>query len=207
MLDFTVVDRKKGEDARKQPMKYPGRAVWYLVLVVVLVAPSCSSHGVYPVEWGDLSPSSGDSCPSLAGVFQNAGERAVPEGGSPQYSPPYLSSYFFADTAAAARANRVRITGDANEELTVELLGEDASLEPRILQRQAHYRCEDGWLLLKSSRWIAENVSGFESMTYRFRKTHEGAMVVQVSSSAVGVVFVVPVAGSSTEWHRFLLAE
>ncbi len=44
-------------------------------------------------------------------------------------------------------------------------------------------------------------------MTYRLRKTYEGAMVVQVSSSVVGVVFVVPVAGSSTEWHRFLLAE
>ncbi len=188
-------------------MKYSGRAVWYVVLVVVLVAPGCSSHGVYPVEWGGLSPASGNSCPPLAGVFQNAGERAVPEGGSPQYSPPFFSSFFFTDTAAAARAKRVRITGDANAELTVELLGEDASLEPRILQRQDDYRCEDGWLLLESSRWMAENVSGFESMTYRFRKTYEGAMVVQVNSSGVAVVLVVPVAGSSTEWYRFLPAE
>ena len=89
----------------------------------------------------------------------------------------------------------------------IELLGEDISLEPIILQRQNDYRCEDGWLLLASSRWIAEQLSSFESITYRFRKTYEGAMVVQVSSSGVGVVFVVPVAGSLTEWHRFLPAE
>ncbi|MEX1299297.1 MAG: hypothetical protein AB1Z38_02430 [Desulfotignum sp.] len=188
-------------------MKYTVRAIWCLTFVVVLGAPGCSSHGVYPVEWGALSPAGGNSCPLLSGVFQNAGERAVPEGGSPQYSPPYLSSYFFADTAAAARAKRVRITGDPNGDLMIELLGEDVSLEPVILQRQDGYRCEDGWLLLAASRRMAENVSGFESMTYRFRRTYEGAMVVQVSSSGVGVVFVVPVAGSSTEWHRFLPAE
>ncbi|MDR9440295.1 MAG: hypothetical protein RI841_12520 [Halomonas sp.] len=188
-------------------MKRSVSAARYLVLAAIVVAPGCSSHGIYPVEWGDLSPAAGDSCPLLTGMYQNGGERAVPEGGSPQYSPPYLTSYFFADTAAAARAKRVRITGDANAVLTVEALGKDASLEPRILQRQDHYRCEDGWLLLESSRWVAEQVSGFESMTYRFRKTNDGALVVQVSSSGVGVVFVVPVAGSSTEWHRFLPVE
>lgn len=185
-------------------MKLSAGAAWYLVLVIAVVAPGCSSHGVYPVEWGGLSPAAGDdSCPSLTGVYQNAGERAVPQGGSPQYSPPYLTGYFFADTAAAAHAKRVRITGDASGVLTVEALGEDASLEPRILQRQDDYRCEDGWLLLESSRWMAEQVSGFESLTYRLRKTHDGSLVVQVSASGVGVVFVVPVAGSSTEWHRF----
>lgn len=91
--------------------------------------------------------------------------------------------------------------------IAFELLGEDAPHESRILQRGDHYRCEDGWLLLETSRWVAENVSGFESTTYRFRKTNDGSMVVQVSSSGVGVVFVVPVAGSSTEWYRFLQTE
>lgn len=188
-------------------MKYPGNSVRYLVLVAFVVAPGCSFHSVYPVEWGGFSPVVGNSCPSLAGVFQNAGERSVPEGGSPRYSPPYLASYFLADSAAAARANRVRVTGDAEAELAVELLGEEPPLEPRILQRGDHYRCEDGWLLLETSRWVAENVSGFESTTYRFRRTNDGAMVIQESSSGVGVVFVVPVAGSATEWYRFLLAE
>lgn len=182
-------------------------AAWYPVIVAAVLSTGCSSHGAYPVEWGDLSPAVGESCPSLAGEFQNAGERAVPEGGSPQYSPPYLSSYFFADTAAAARAKRVRITGDGNEALKVELFGEAASPQPRILQRQEDYRCEDGWLLLESSRWVAEQVSGFESMTYRFRRANDGALVVQVSASALGVIFLVPIAGSSTEWHRFPPAE
>lgn len=178
-------------------------AAWYPVIVAVVFLSGCSSHGAYPVEWGGLSPAVADSCPSLAGEFQNAGERAVPEGGSPQYSPPYLSSYFLADTAATARAKRVRITGDANAGLSVEVLGEAASLESHILRRDEDYRCEDGWLLLASSRWVAEQVSGFESMTYRFRKTNDGALVVQVNASAFGVILVVPIAGSSTEWHRF----
>lgn len=30
-------------------------------------------------------------------------------------------------------------------------------LSPRVLQRQTYYRCEDGWLLLESSRWLVEN--------------------------------------------------
>jgi len=178
-------------------------AAWYPVIVAAVLSSGCSSYSAYPVEWGSLSASPGNSCPSLAGEFQNAGERAVPEGGSPQYSPPYLSSYFLADIAAAAQATRVRITGDANAELMVEALGEGASLEPRILQRQEDYRCEDGWLLLESSRWVAEQVSGFESMTYRFRRANDGALVVQVSASALGVILVVPIVGSSTEWHRF----
>lgn len=184
-------------------MKLSAGAAWYLVLVIAVVAPGCSSHGVYPVEWGGLSPAVGDSCPTLAGEFQNAGERAVPQGGSPQYSPPNLSSYFLADTATAARAKRVRLTGDADEALKVELFGENIALEPLILQRQEDYRCEDGWLLLESSRWMAEQVSGFESLTYRLRKADDGSLVVQVRASGVGVIFVVPVAGSSTEWHRF----
>ncbi|MDW7748294.1 hypothetical protein [Halomonas sp.] len=184
-------------------MKRPVSAARYLVLAAIVVVPGCSSHGVYPVEWGGLSASPGESCPTLAGEFQNAGERSVPEGGSPQYSPPYLSSYFLADTATAARAKRVRFTGDANEALKVELLGEDASLEPLILQRQEDYRCEGGWMLLESSRWVAEQVSGVESLTYRLRKADDGALVVRVSASAFGVIFVVPIAGSSTEWHRF----
>jgi len=188
-------------------MKYPAAAVWCLILSLAFILPGCSSHAVYPGDWASLSPGAADGCPSLAGVYRNAGERAVPEGGSPQYSPPYLSSHFFADTAAAARADRVRISDDGNAEITIALLGDDALPAPRVLQRQTHYRCEDGWLLLESSRWLAENVSGFESMIYRLRKANDGAMVVQVDSSAVGIVFLVPVAGSSTEWYRFLPAE
>lgn len=188
-------------------MKYPAAAVWCLILSLAFILPGCSSHAVYPSDWASLSPGAADGCPSLAGFYRNAGERAVPVGGSPQYSPPYLSSHFFADTAAAARAVGVRISGDANAEITIALLGDDALPAPRVLQRQTHYRCEDGWLLLEPSRWLAENVSGFESMTYRLRKADDGALVVQVDASAVGVVFLVPVAGRSTEWHRFLPAE
>ena len=188
-------------------MKYPAGAVWCLMLFVAFVATGCSYHAVYPADWPSLSSGAADGCPSLAGVYRNAGERAVPKGGSPQYSPPYLSSHFFADTAAAARAVAVRISGDADAGLSVSLLGATALLAPRDLRRQTHYRCEDGWLLLESSRWLAENVSGFESMTYRLRKADDGALVVQVDASAVGVVFLVPVAGRSTEWYRFLPAE
>jgi len=184
-------------------MKHSARAAWYPVIVAAVLSSGCSSHGAYPVEWGGLSASPDDSCPSLAGEFHNAGERAVPEGGSPQYSPPYLSSYFLADTATAAQATHVRITGDANAELMVEALGEAASLKPRILQRQKDYRCEEGWLLMKSTHSVAEQVSGVEFTTYRFRRANDGALVVRISSSGVGVNFVVPVAGSSTEWHRF----
>lgn len=202
-----IADVSQLTGVRRITMTRSAGAAWYRVLVMVLVMTGCSSHGVYPVEWGSLSRGEGDGCPSLAGVYWNAGERAVPAGGSPQYSPPYLSSYFFADTAAGARATRVRIRGDANAELTVAALGEGVSLAPRLLTQQVHYRCEDGWLLLESSRWMAEQVSGFESMTYRFRRTNDGAMAVQVSTSGVGVVFVVPIAGRSTEWHRFLPAE
>lgn len=56
---------------------------------------------------------------------------------------------------------------------------------------------------MKSFNWIAENASGFESVTYRFRKASDGALVVQVRSSGIGVAFVIPFAGSSSEWHRF----
>lgn len=178
-----------------------------LALVAVAALPGCSSHVAYPVEWGGLSSAGGDRCPSLSGVFRNAGEIALLEGDSPRYSSPHLSHYFFADAAAAARADHVRITGDANVGLTVALLGEEASLAPLTLQRQEDYRCEEGWLLMKSTHSVAEQVSGFEFVTYRFRKTNDGALVVRISSSGVGVIFVVPVAGSSTEWHRFLPAE
>jgi hypothetical protein len=178
-----------------------------LIFFLAFMMPGCSSHGVYPGDWAGLSPDGVVGCPSLAGDYWNAGERAVPEGGSPQYAPPYLSSFFFADTAAAARANGLRISGDANAGLTISLRGGDALPAPLDLRRQTHYRCEDGWLLLESSRWLAENVSGFESMTYRLRKANDGAIVVQVHASAVGVVFLVPVAGSSIEWYRFLPAE
>lgn len=183
-------------------MNYPARVGCYLVLIAVGMASGCSSHGVYPEEWKALPSVSGDSCPVITGVYWNPGERAVPPGGSPQYSPPFLSSVFFEDTAAAS-AQRVRITGHAESQLKVELLSGPTSPGPRILKPQEHYRCEGGWLLMKSFNWIAENASGFESVTYRFRKASDGALVVQVRSSGIGVAFVIPFAGSSSEWHRF----
>lgn len=188
-------------------MKYAAMVGCYLVLVAVGITSGCSSHGVYPETWEALPSGRGESCPVITGVYWNPGERAVPSGGSPQYSPPFLSSFFFKDTATAASAQRVRITGLAESQLSIELLGGHMPQGPRILLQQEHYRCENGWLLMKSFNWIAENASGFESMTYRFRKANDDTLVVQVRSSGVGVAFIIPFAGSSSEWHRFFEAD
>lgn len=175
--------------------------------VAVLGTLGCSSHAVYPPEWPTISPPSSNACPSLAGEYRNAGEYGSTNGGSPRYSPPYLSIYFYSDQAAAARAERVRVSQAADGRLRIEPIGGDQTLSPVEIQTGEDYRCESGWLVMKSSRSVAENVSGYESNTYRFIRADDRSLIVQIDSSAIGVVLVVPVAGSSTEWQRFLPVE
>lgn len=173
--------------------------------VAVFGASGCTSYAVYPSNWPSIDASSSTDClSSLVGEYHNAGEYGSTNGGSPRYSPPYLSSYFFANQAAAARADRVRISKAAEEGLRIELVDGDQALAPVEIRAEKDFRCESGWVIIESSRFVAENVSGHESNAYHFKRAQDGSLVVKIDSSAVGLVLVMPVAGSSTEWQRFL---
>ena len=176
--------------------------------IVLLGASGCTSNAVYPSDWPSIDASSSSTClSSLVGEYHNAGEYGRTNGGSQRYSPPYLSSYFFVDKAEAARADRIRITEPADGVLRVELPGAAPAVSRIELRAGKDYRCEGGRLVIESSHFVAENVSGHESNAYYFARAQDSSLVVQIDSSAVGLVLVIPVAGSSTEWQRFLPAD
>lgn len=175
-----------------------------VVLLTAMFVQGCSYHTAYPAHWPALAATDDQTCPAIAGHYQNAGERWVGEGGTAQYQPPYLSGYFFADQTKAARATTVIISQDPTGRLTI-VARDNALIDMTTeLHPDKDYTCQQGWGVIKRSRLVAENVSGYEKTVYLLKKAPDDSLVVQIQSTGVGLVFVVPVAASSTEWQRFL---
>jgi hypothetical protein len=177
------------------------------ILLITMLSPGCAYHAPYPAHWPTLTASQNDTCPTIAGQYHNAGERWVGEGGSAQYQPPFLAGYFFADQPKAFRATTVIISQDSTGQLTIEARDNKLIDMTTDLRLDKDYTCRQGWVAIKRSRSVAENVSGYEKTVYLLKKAMDDSLIVQIQSTGVGLVFVVPVAGSSTEWHRFLPAK
>lgn len=181
--------------------------IFLIVAVCTVLGPGCSYHAEYPAHWPEIAAAGSELCPELAGTYRNAGERWAGKGSSPQYQPPYLSSYFFTDAATAAKAGVIVLSEPEDGRLRIEAGNNGGAFMWAEKYRGSDYNCEDGWLTVSETRSVAENVSGWERTVYWIRKASDGSLIVQIRSSGAGVVFVVPVAGSTTEWVRFAPAD
>jgi len=173
------------------------------MLSIAVVNTGCSYHAAYPEYWPAIHSTAGNVCPEIAGRFHNAGQRRVSEGGSAQYQPPYLSSYFFTDMNKAAGATKILISWASTEHLQIRAEDNNGILMTTEMQLGKDFTCQEGSMIIKNNRTVAENVSGYERIVYLLSSATDGSLVVQIKSWAAGLVFVVPVAGSSTEWQRF----
>lgn len=181
--------------------------IFLILAVCTALAAGCSYHAEYPAHWPEIAAAGSELCPELAGTYRNAGERWAGEGSSPQYQPPYLAGYFFTDAAAAAKAEGIVLSEPADGRLRIEAKTDGGVLMAVDKYRDSDYRCMEGWLAVSETRSMAENVSGWERIVYLMRRASDGSLIVQIRSSGAGLVFVVPVAGSSTEWVRFEKAD
>jgi hypothetical protein len=181
--------------------------IFLIVAVCAALGAGCSYHAEYPAHWPEIAAAGSELCPELAGTYRNAGERWAGEGCSPQYLPPYLSSYFFTDAATAAKAEVIVLSAPEDGRLRVEAENNGSAFMWVEKYRGSDYSCVDGWLTVSETRSVAENVSGWERTVYGMRRASDGSLIVQIRSSGAGVVFVVLVAGSATEWVRFEKAD
>lgn len=167
--------------------------------MVMCLAGCAVTEQDYPAAWDPLPAAAGD-CAYFAGNYADRGESS---GTSAQ---PSLTYGLFGHHSAWQKASRVQFSFPRDGVLEISAWhGDDKPLLTRALTAAAgEFRCQDGRLVVRSRRWVAEDiVAGRQDMTIEFSRTGS-QLVAHVKEKTYGTIFaVVPIAGTAAHWYRF----
>lgn len=168
------------------------------ILCCSLFLSACSFHNSYPANWAPLQLSSSIECPNIAGTYINKGE-----GDNPKYEPE-LSWHLFRNSAPWKEATHISFEQNDNKLLNITLWNEEKRIFNKQLNNTSNeFICEEGLLKIKTREYLnREGVLGTEWSVLGLVRS-ENYLVVKNESGAIGMMFIVPVAGSGTNWYRF----
>jgi hypothetical protein len=153
----------------------------------------------YPANWDPLLPSASAGCEHFEGTYADRGQTRD------RLSARSLTRELFGYRGDWKRATRVQLSFPSDGVLAVKVWGDDAELANRNLHAASgDFSCEDGRLIVRDKRWVAEDlVAGHEKTTIELHDA-EGYLVAQVNELTLAVVFiVVPLVADATHWYRF----
>jgi hypothetical protein len=197
----------------REPSPHPGtrlrarHSIPGLCLTLLASTLAGCFNAPYPKDWGALPPP-GDRCPDISGAFVDKGEG----GGS-------LGEWLVPEALQGHPGHHVVITQVANGDITVTVWRErlflegdtpvkklQAAGEKTFRYGKGDFQCRDGSVAFVGSLSCvsAEQVLvGCDKGYQEFRKTADGALVAKVGGTGFGVVLVIPVATSGSDWTRF----
>ncbi len=180
-------------------------------LATIFLTGCISSHMKYPAAWAPLSSVEKDTCPSITGKYQ-----IVSEPRSTHYSCKYigrghscrsLAEELIGEDVVLAQHSWLEIEEIGEVELKV-TTSTDAISEDTLVtsEKVMSFGCNENGVIVKvSGEFRAEDGAiGFNSGFRKYFLTaSDGSLVMKETSSGGGLVFVVPVAGSSMEWWKW----
>lgn len=172
----------------------------FTLFALTLFLAACVSVQDYPLAWGKPFLGEGGACPQVDGVFQNQGH-----GSDPRY-PPNLAWQLFVHSSPWRSADRVQIQlTDSNIVSIRTLSGNSVLYQHDLVRGKNTFSCEGGFLAIPKGQFInRDGVLASENATVYLAPSDGGSLVVKERTTAVGLMFLVPVAGSSTTWSRYL---
>jgi hypothetical protein len=168
-------------------------------LMVMCLAGCAVTEQDYPAAWDPLPQPGTADCARLAGSYADRGETTGTS------AEPSLTYGLFGHHSAWKDARRVDLALPQEGVLEVTAWDEQKPILTRTLTAQAgEFRCKDGRLVVRSKRWVAEDVvAGRQDITIEFTRL-DGTLVAHVKESTYGTIFaVVPIAGTAAHWYRF----
>ena len=171
-----------------------------LALVLVMCAAGCAViEQDYPATWDPLLKPATADCARFAGSYADRGEAAGRSG------EPSLTYGLFGHHSAWKDVRRVELALPQDGVLEITAWAADKPLFKRTLTTQAgEFRCNSGQLVVRSKRWVAEDVvAGRQEVTIELNRA-DSQLVAHVKEKTYGTIFaVVPIAGTAEHWYRF----
>ena len=173
-------------------MRYHG-----LAILALLVLPGCVFIDQYPSEWGVPRLTSDNTCPDISGIFRDRGER-VNSKFEPSLSNQLLQPRYW-NTAETVEIKFLEPT-----QLLIRVFaGKQLLAESLLSSSNREFECRKGYVVIKKGEFInREGVFGGEKRAFFFAPS-DNALIVKEDSSALGLMLLIPVAGTSTTWSQF----
>ncbi len=181
-----------------------------IFIFVALFITSCVSYQKLPSDWASTGTSSGDKCPQIAGKYNNIGEDANKD-------EQHLVMLFFEKESSRDRALRdsllyrtthISFQQKDQDSLSIIAWRDKEMLCSKTLSLKAgDFKCEDGWLIFNSTILLAGGLVMTKNwQTIRVSRSGD-YLLVKMEEIGVGIIFLVPAAGSDTAWMRFPAVE
>ncbi len=179
----------------------------FCIVITSLLITSCVSYQKLPQDWALARSSSGNTCPQIAGEYNNIGEDA-------HKAERRLVWYFFHEEASKDlelsrvlfyRTTHVSFQQNDQDSLQITAWRDKSILAQKTLSTKAgDFKCEDGWLIYTPPK--RTDMGGLvltESwQTIKLSKSGDD-LLIQFKELAAGTFMVVPIAGADTDWMKF----
>jgi hypothetical protein len=153
----------------------------------------------YPSAWDPLPQAAAASCARFAGSYADRGESSGTQ------AQPSLTRGLFGTHSAWKQVTRVDFSLPEEGVVTVTAWdGDKPLIAHRFTAAAGDFSCEDGRLVLRSTRWVVEDIiAGRQRITIVFGEAAPH-LVAHLKESTYGTIFaVVPIAGTAAHWYRF----
>jgi len=159
-----------------------------------MVVNGCTLHAPYPTEWAELEQIP-DDCPNIKEIYVDQGHldpesvKATGEG----WWHASLSGYLGLSRDTTTTTH-VEISQPNAWNIEVTAWEDDVLLSQKTYSRQhGDYEYESGFVKIDTSeRWFADSeMVGYERGALLVRKSSDGALIMQSTSSGFGMVLLV----------------
>ena len=177
------------------------------VFPLIMVVNGCTFHAPYPTEWAELEHIPED-CPNIAGIYVDRGDLDPESAKATGVGWWHVSLSGYLGLGHDTRTTtHVEISQPNARIIEVTAWENDVLLSQKTYSRQhGAYECESGFVKIDTSEsWFAgSEVMGYERGALLFRKSIDGALIMQSTSSGFGMVLLIlPAVADQQLWYRF----
>ena len=166
-----------------------------LTVVMSLALISCVSHQEYPSDWMPIETANNDGCPNLIGTYSNSGLS-----NSNHYVPTLADILMPAFRGAA---DTIEINESIDSFLIAAIGNGEKNSELALSRNSEAVYCKGGSLIVEKGKVVnREGAIGKEWDTFIIQKNDQG-LIVNRHHGAVGVLFVIPIAGKESHWFLY----
>lgn len=169
---------------------------------------SCMAHNYPASNWALPSTLPDGLCPDISGKYFNSGQSSESQAPAYLYCELIISAPGSCSITQAKQIEQITIAKSGSELIvSAWRSGSMVASETRTWSQET-YRCEGGWIILKSKegRGFSSPVADFSTL-YRSFAISEGHLLEKRRTESLYLVSVIPIANSTTSWYRYFPAE
>ena len=199
---FAAWRRSPARDMRRRS------AAAALMGAALLLASCVSTHPPMPAGWNLPAAESGGRCPDLTGTYYNVEEHGEGKPGLRLMLRWHENQDDFPlPLAQWLDVDRVALRHEGEDALRVTGLAAGRPLFEKVLRKSAgDFACAGGWLQVKGTRLQSSSSAFVHTREQRGFARAGNDLLEKTEGESFGMMLILPVGGSFTEWHRYAAA-